>query len=90
MTRKSCAVAMRNATLTNPHKKAQSCYLIKSSKQYYVFECIFVKKRNKQTKYRLMKEKKRGRGGLLKKATSELKAYWRGEVIQREDLIELF
>ena len=89
MTRKSCAVGMRNATLRNPQKKAQSYYLIKSSKQYYVFECIFVKK-NKQTKYRLMKEKKRGRGGLLQKATSELKTYWRGEVIQQEDLIELF
>ena len=85
MTRKSCAVGMRNATLRNPHKKAQSYYLIKS-----VFECVFVKKRNKQTKYRLMKEKKRGRGGLLQKATSELKTYWRGEVIQQEDLIELF
>ena len=48
------------------------------------------KQTNKQTKCRLMKEKKAVRGGLLQKATSELKAYWRGEVIQREDLIELF
>ena len=37
-----------------------------------------------------MKEKIRGKDGLLQKATSELKAYWRGEVIQREDLKELF
>ena len=37
-----------------------------------------------------MKEKKRGRGGLLQKTTSEQKAYWKEEVIQRDDLIELF
>ena len=49
-----------------------------------------LKKTNKQTKCRLMKEKKRGRGGLLQKTTSEQKAYWKEEVIQRDDLIELF
>ena len=49
-----------------------------------------LKKTNKQTKCRLMKEKKGGRGGLLQKTTSKRKAYWRGEVIQRDELIELF
>ena len=83
---------MRNATLRNPHKKAQTYYLIKSSKQYYVFECIFVKKTNKQTNQMPAHERKKkgGRGGLLQKTTSEQKAYWKEEVIQRDDLIELF
>ena len=36
------------------------------------------------------RKKKGGRGGLLQKTTSERKAYWRGEVTQRDDLIELF
>ena len=47
-------------------------------------------KKTKQTKCRLMKEKKGEGADYYKKTTSERKAYWRVEVIQRDDLIELF